>query len=93
MGLLPYLLKRVLWMVPSLLGITLVTFLLMDLAPSSRAEIAIDGDPAAAAQTDDEHRAAQIRRLRTHWDLLDEDTGEVRPAWDRYLQWLQLGKS
>lgn len=80
--------KRLLWMVPSLLGISLVTLLLMDLAPSSRAEIEISDPQALAADTDSEARDAKIRLLREHWGLIDPATGEEYSVWWRWLQWL-----
>jgi peptide/nickel transport system permease protein len=83
-----YVARRLLWMVPSLLGITLVTLLLMDLAPSSRAEIEIGNPEALTAHTDAEARAAKIRLLREHWGLIDPETGAPYSVWRRWLQWL-----
>ena len=83
-----YLGKRLLWMVPSLLGITLVTLLLMDLAPSSRAEIEISNPAALTANTDADTRAAKIQLLREHWGLIDPETGEAYSVWWRWLHWV-----
>lgn len=80
--------KRLLWMVPSLLGISLVTLLLMDLAPSSRAEIEISDPSALTADTHDEARAAKIRLLQEHWGLIDPATGESYSVWRRWLHWV-----
>lgn len=87
MGLVRYIAKRLAWMVPSLLGITVVTFLLMDLAPRSRADILLD--QGGAPETSNEQRAAQIMALRTHWGMIDPATGVERSVWERYGQWLK----
>lgn len=83
-----YIGKRVLWMVPSLLGITLVTLLLMDLTPSSRAEIETGNPDAMAADLDDETRQKKVRLLREHWGMIDPETGEQYSVWQRWLQWV-----
>jgi peptide/nickel transport system permease protein len=79
--------KRLLRMVPSLLGITLVTFLLMDLAPSSRAELrAARGGMAETAGAADSEAGLQL--LREHWGMVDPQTKEPYSIWRRYAQWL-----
>ncbi len=77
--------KRLLWMVPSLLGITLVTFLVMDLAPASRAELAVNAEELSA---DDAQRQKRVDALRRHWGMVDPETGEPYSVWTRYGQWL-----
>jgi ABC-type dipeptide/oligopeptide/nickel transport system permease component len=83
-----YAARRCLWAVPSLLGITLLTLLLMDLAPSSREEIEIGNPDAVAADAGAQARAAKIRLLREHWGLIDPATGETYSVWRRWLHWL-----
>jgi len=88
MVLVRYLARRLLWMVPSLLGITLVTFAMMDLAPSSRAELAMaQGDSLQAS--DARQREQQLRALREHWGMIDPSTQEPYSLWRRYAHWLR----
>ena len=81
-----YVLGRLLWMVPTLLGITLVTFLLMDLAPADQAVLNLpeNTDTADDAQV----RGQALRRLREHYGLIDRETGEPFSVWYRYGTWL-----
>ncbi len=69
-----HLLRRLLLLVPTWVGITLVTFVLIHLAP---------GDPAqlAAAQTDGRISAADVQQLRVYLRLDD-------PLATRYASWL-----
>jgi peptide/nickel transport system permease protein len=75
---------RILWMVPTLLGISIVTFLLLDLVPADRAVRAAP-DPTAVALDD---RAEAIARLRVRYGLADPVTREPYTAWQRYRNWL-----
>ena len=90
MGLRGYLLKRLLLMVPTLFGITLVTFLLMDLAPSSRAEIHLGdqmvGTPSGTQGAKRYDKTLQA--LREHWGMIDPVTKKPYSVWRRYAQWL-----
>lgn len=82
-----YLLKRILWMVPTLVGISFVTFLLMDLAPGNQAVVAAQstsGDSAESVIARHERATALMNQL----GLTDSVTGEKRPMIDRYLRWL-----
>lgn len=80
--------RRLLWMVPSLLGITLVTFLLIELAPGSQAELAATS--ADAPLTPD---AETLAALRVQWGLVDPATGEPYSVWTRYAHWLERAAS
>ena len=76
-----YALRRLLLVPPTLLGISLLTFLLLNLAP---------GRHAASAEAPGELpslRAAH-ERLEQAWDLRDPATGELRAWTTRYGMWL-----
>jgi peptide/nickel transport system permease protein len=79
-------LRRLAWLLPTLLGVTLATFALIDVAPYDRAEIASApvGDPGAA---DAAARRDALARLRLKYDLVDE-SGAPRPLLERYGRWL-----
>lgn len=78
-----YIVRRLLWMVPTLLGITLVTFLLMDLAPADQAVLRLsDGNVTAQVQKD------SLTRLQIHYGLIDPETHEPYSVWYRYGRWL-----
>jgi peptide/nickel transport system permease protein len=82
-----YVLARLLWMLPTLLGITVVTFALMDLAPADRAAIALQG--AEQAGTDAVAREQALHRLRMSWGLADPQTGASYSLAHRYGTWLE----
>ncbi len=84
---LSYVLKRLLWVVPSLIGISLVTFLLMELAPGDPVS-ASQGHGAAVSRGDAEVRQRQARLLEIRYGLRDPDTGERYSVAYRYLRWL-----
>ncbi len=71
-------------MPPTLLGITLVTFLLMDLAPSDRAAMQMP----SGATNDAQVRVDSLRRLREHYGMIDPETAEPYSVWYRYGRWL-----
>lgn len=81
-----FLLARLLWAVPALFGISLVTFLLMDIAPADRALIAVEQTDAGASA---EARAASLRRFRERFGQIDPATGEDIPRLVRYGWWLR----
>ncbi len=83
-----YALKRCLLMVPTLLGITLVTFLLLDLSPVDRATIELARARSEGTLQDRDAREWALARLRLHYGLVDPATGEERPVLARYGQWL-----
>ncbi|HZN39008.1 MAG TPA: ABC transporter permease [Planctomycetota bacterium] len=83
-----WLAMRLCWLVLMLLGITFVTFVVLDLAPVDRAALEV----ARAAQTnpmpDAQSRDAAILRLRIRYGMVDEATLRPAPVLDRYLAWL-----
>jgi peptide/nickel transport system permease protein len=81
-----YLLARLLWMVPALLGITIVTFALMDLAPADRAAMAMRDIEQAGS--DALAREQALQRLRVSWGLADPQSGEPYTLVERYTTWL-----
>ena len=74
-----YILRRLLWMVPTLVGITLVTFVIVQLAPGDPVKLGlgIGGEGMKATQ-------ASKQILAEHRRLLGLD----RPMWQRYPVWL-----
>ncbi|MBI5851182.1 MAG: ABC transporter permease [Planctomycetes bacterium] len=70
---------------PTLLGLSFVVFLLLDLVPLDRAEVALLGSPQARTATE---RVATVRALRAHWGMLDPTTGEPLPFTTRWVRWL-----
>ena len=79
---------RLLWLLVTLLGITFVTFLVLDMAPVDRAEIEVEKARQAGSYVDAEHRNESIRKLRVHFGMVDAATGEPLPLWRRYTAWL-----
>lgn len=73
---LPYVLRRVLLFVPTLLGITFLSFALLQLAPGDAAEFALRG-----GSTEAEVSQEAVARFR-HAYLLDQ------PIWKQYLHYL-----
>jgi len=82
-----YILRRLLWMVPTLLGISLVCFTLIQLVPGGPVEEMISRMQAVASAKGggvDASRALspeQIENIRAYF-------GFDKPAWQRYLIWL-----
>ena len=81
-----YVLERVAWMVPTLLGISLVTFLLLDVMPVDAAAARLAS--RTAATVDAEARAEAIREIRIRNGLVDPETGETRPFLVRWSDWV-----
>ncbi|HEU4420284.1 MAG TPA: ABC transporter permease [Planctomycetota bacterium] len=83
-----WLAMRLCWLVLMLLGITFVTFVVLDQAPVDRAAL----EMARAAQTDTmpdaQSRDAAILRLRIRYGMVDPVTLQPAPVLDRYLAWL-----
>ena len=74
-------------MVPTLVGISFVTFLLMDLAPGNQAVVAAQSESGESAESlANRHQRAQA--LMKQLDLIDPATGEKRAMTDRYWRWL-----
>ncbi|MEZ5966118.1 MAG: ABC transporter permease [Planctomycetota bacterium] len=79
-------LRRLLWMIPSLLGISLVTFALIDLAPADRALLELAGvESAASAQA----RAQALHDMRVRFGQIDPASGVEFSFGERYARWLQ----
>jgi len=78
-----YVTKRLLWAVPMLFGISLLTFLLLDLVPIERA-VATQGTVDAGAQ----QRAEAVHSLRVRYGMIDADSGQELGFWPRYTHWL-----
>ncbi len=79
---------RLLWLALTLLGITFVTFAVLDLAPVDRAEIEAARSAQADAFPDATSRDTAIMRLRIRYGMVDEATLRPAPVWRRYLAWL-----
>jgi peptide/nickel transport system permease protein len=71
----PYLLRRALLMIPTFLGITLVTFFVMKLAP---------GDPVSLAAGDAMQAGSVTREAIEH---LRRTMGWDEPLWKQYAMW------
>jgi peptide/nickel transport system permease protein len=83
-----YVLKRCLWMLPMLLGISLVTFVVMDLAPVDRAQLELARAQPEVTWRDQQSRELALARLRMRYGLVDPVTAEPRSVWSRYRHWL-----
>jgi len=83
-----WLLLRFLWMVPSLLGITFLTFLLLDLAPLDRARLETLPGPEVSAPLSKQDRELAVLRLQIRWGFVDAKTKQPVPVWTRYWRWL-----
>ncbi|MCA8964428.1 MAG: ABC transporter permease [Planctomycetes bacterium] len=80
--------KRVLWMAFTLLGITLVTFAVFDLAPVDRATVEVARAAQDGAFVDAPARETAILQLRLRYGTIDPETYAPRPLAERYLHWL-----
>jgi peptide/nickel transport system permease protein len=69
-----YILKRVLWMIPLLLGITIISFTVMKMAPGDPTSLVTDLNPNMNQET--------IQRIRAHYGL-------DQPWYIQYLKWLR----
>lgn len=83
-----YLLKRLLLMVPTLLGITVVTFAMMELAPSDRAQIELQRQSESGGFASQAQRDEVLLQLRIRYGIVDAETHRPLPMWTRYVQWL-----
>lgn len=70
-----YIFKRILWMVPLLIGISFITFLLMNLSPSDPAEVAL--------------RVNEITVTPEALVQMKEELGLNAPWYERYVLWLK----
>ena len=78
-----YILQRLLLAIPTLLGITLVSFAVMRLAPGDPVDLFLGG--AAGGQGLSTDRGADIEEAR---DQLRRQLGLDRPLYQQYLGWL-----
>ena len=79
---------RLLWLLLTLLGVTFVTFFVLDRAPIDRAEIEATAASEAGSFADVQRRNEAVQRLRVRYGLLDPETMEPYPLWRRYAAWL-----
>ncbi|MFN6196796.1 MAG: ABC transporter permease [Planctomycetota bacterium] len=82
------LLRRLVWLVAMLLGITFATFAVIDLAPVDRAELAVARAAGDRAFADLDERERAVVTLRVQHGMLDPDTLAPTPLWRRYTRWL-----
>jgi peptide/nickel transport system permease protein len=82
--LLNYILKRLIFMVPLLIGITVICFSVMHLAPGSPVDLETQMNPRASAEAKE--------RLRAMYDL-DKPLYQQYALWVKKLAVLDLGKS
>lgn len=81
-------LRRCGGMLLTLLGVTFVTFAMLELAPVDRAQLAVARAQQDVALADLDARERAIVRLRVRYGLLDAHTLQPAPLWRRYAQWL-----
>lgn len=81
-------LSRLLWSLPTLVGVTFVTFLVLDAAPVDRAalELARRAEESSVAASGE--RDVALARLRIRYGLVDAATLEPVPVHVRYGRWL-----
>lgn len=84
-----WLFVRLSWLLLTLLGITFVTFVVLDRAPVDRAEIETERRAQDGGFVDPASRDAAILQLRIHYGMVDPVTLESRPLWRRYVVWLE----
>ena len=83
-----WLLGRAVWLVAMLLGITFVTFVVVDRAPVDRAELEIARAAPGRAFVDVRSRDLAVLQLRVRYGMVDPVTLEPEPVVTRYLGWL-----
>lgn len=81
-------LVRLIWLLVTLVGITFVTFFVLDRAPVDRAELEAMKAQASNSYVDAKHRDESVQRLRVQLGMVDPKTGEPLPVWRRYSSWL-----
>lgn len=74
-----YIIKRLIYMIPVILIISLVLFILMEIVP---------GDPVYSYITPEEHLGMSSAEMSQYIDLLRERLGLVGPFHVRYFKWL-----
>jgi peptide/nickel transport system permease protein len=81
-------LTRLLWLVVTLIGVTFITFFVLDRAPVDRAELEAEKARSVDSYVDARHRDESIQRLRIKLGMIDPVTRAPRPVLDRYVAWL-----
>jgi ABC-type dipeptide/oligopeptide/nickel transport system permease component len=79
---------RLLWLMLTLLGVTFVTFVVLDRSPIDRAEIEATVASESGSYADAKRRDEAVQRLRIRYGLIDAETLEPYPLWRRYAAWL-----
>ncbi len=74
-------------MIPTFLGITMVTFAIIRLAPGDPVQISMSGPSLGGEGGSDRLRADDVRRARIELGLVDRD-GNPIPLWRQYGTWL-----
>jgi peptide/nickel transport system permease protein len=98
---LQYLARRLLMMVPLLIGITVITFIVIHLAPGNPVEVAVEMNPKASAQARENLRKlygldkplyAQYINWVTRFAKLDfgDSYADGRPVWDKIKERLPV---
>ncbi len=83
-----YLFRRLLLMIPTLFGITFVTFAIIRLAPGDPVEMEIQGPGIeGGGGGSDRSRAEIVKRAKIELGLLDRD-GTPIPVWEQYGSWV-----
>ncbi len=83
-----WLLLRCCWLVVTLLGVTFVTFAVLDQAPVDRAQLEAVRQQQDGNFADLSARDQAIVKLRVRYGLLDGKTLLPPPLWQRYGRWL-----
>lgn len=84
-----WLLIRLLWLLVTLLGITFVTFVVLDRAPVDRADLQLERAAIQEGAEAVHSRAHSLLRLRVQYGMVDPVTLEPRPLLQRYGAWLE----
>lgn len=82
-------LMRLSWLLLTLLGVTFVTFAVLDHAPVDRAAAEVARRAQELGFSDPASRDAAILQLRVHYGMVDPTTLEPAPLLDRYFAWLE----
>ena len=88
-----WLLLRLLAGIVTLFGITAVTFFVLDRAPVDRAQLEAEARAQEGLILDLPSRDAALLRLRARYGLVDPETFEPLPVWQRYGHWLERALS
>jgi ABC-type dipeptide/oligopeptide/nickel transport system permease component len=84
-----WLLLRLGWLLVTLFGVTFVTFVMLDLAPVDRAQLEAAKRLEDSNFSDLSARDQAIIKLRISYGLIDAETLQPAPVWQRYCNWLR----